>query len=75
MFTLYYIFSGTRHRWNPWLALKEPIGCVEPRLKNTAVENLSREDSTLMSADTILEFMLNKLSNFNNDISTKLFQN
>ena len=44
-------------------------------LKNTAVENLSREDSTLMSADTILEFMLNKLSNFNNDISTKLFQN
>jgi len=40
-----------------------------------AVENLSREDATLMSADTILEFMFNKLSNLNNDISTKLMEN
>ena len=57
----------------PLAGTQGTYGCVEPRLKNTAVENLSRKDSTLMSADTILEFMLNKLSNFNNDISTKLF--
>ncbi|KAL3867825.1 hypothetical protein ACJMK2_040671 [Sinanodonta woodiana] len=39
------------------------------------VENLSPDDATLMSANTILEFTFNKLSNLNNDISTELIEN
>jgi hypothetical protein len=54
-------------------ALKTLLKAMEP--VKLAVENLSREDATLMSADTILEFMFNKLSNLNNDISTKLMEN
>ena len=54
-------------------ALKTLLKAMEP--VKLAVENLSREDATLMSADTILEFMFNMLSNLNNDIRTKLMEN
>ncbi|KAL3859778.1 hypothetical protein ACJMK2_009972 [Sinanodonta woodiana] len=42
---------------------------------NLAVENLSQDDAMLMSANTSLGFRFNKLSNLNNDISTKLMEN
>ena len=40
-----------------------------------AIENLSREDATLLSADTILEFKFEKLSLVNSEISKKLMDN
>ncbi|KAL3842795.1 hypothetical protein ACJMK2_020779 [Sinanodonta woodiana] len=54
-------------------ALKTLLKEMEP--VKLAVENLSRNDATLMIADTILEFVFNLLSNRNNDISTKLMEN
>ena len=40
-----------------------------------AIENLSREGATLLSADTMLEFMFEKLSLVNSEISKKLMDN
>lgn len=40
-----------------------------------AVEVLSREDSTLVSADTVIEFMLQKLENVAGTIGTELYEN
>ena len=54
-------------------ALKSLLAAMEP--VKLAVENLSREDSTLMSADTILNFMFTKLSNIKNEIAEKLLEN
>lgn len=54
-------------------ALKDLLDAMKP--VKLAVENLSREDSTLMSADTILEFMFEKLSLMNSEISKKLMDN
>ncbi|KAL3866554.1 hypothetical protein ACJMK2_043844 [Sinanodonta woodiana] len=54
-------------------ALKTLLKAMEP--VNLAVENLSQDDAMLMSASTIAEFLFNKLSNLNNDISTKLLEN
>lgn len=54
-------------------ALKDLLDAMKPI--KLAVENLSREDSTLMSADTILKFMFEKLSFIKSDISKKLMEN
>ncbi|KAL3842607.1 hypothetical protein ACJMK2_020600 [Sinanodonta woodiana] len=51
-------------------ALKTVLKVMEP--VNLAVENPSRNDVTLMNAGAILEFIFIKVSNLNNDISTKL---
>ena len=40
-----------------------------------AVENLSREDATLLSANTIVEFMFDKFFLVNSEISKKLMDN
>ncbi|KAL3882513.1 hypothetical protein ACJMK2_028849 [Sinanodonta woodiana] len=53
-------------------ALKTLLKAMEP--VKLVLENLNRDDAILMSANTTLEFMFNKLSNLNNDISTKLME-
>lgn len=53
--------------------LKDLLEAMKP--VKLAVENLSREDSTLMSADTILKFMFEKLSLIKSEISKKLMDN
>lgn len=40
-----------------------------------AVENLSKEDSTLLTADIVLKFMFEKLSKLDSDVSKKLKEN
>lgn len=54
-------------------ALKILVKAMEP--VKLAVANLSREDATLVSAETILQFMFKKLSEINSEISDKLIQN
>ena len=54
-------------------ALKGLLEAIKPI--KLAIENLSREDETLLSADTILEFMFEKLSLVNSKISKKLMDN
>ncbi|KAL3842129.1 hypothetical protein ACJMK2_020177 [Sinanodonta woodiana] len=54
-------------------ALKIHLKAMEPVKR--AIQNLSGDDATLMSANTILEFIFNKLSNLKNDISTKFMEN
>ena len=64
---------------------EEYINCVDFEalkvLKNVlepvelAVKNLSKEDATLLSADVIIKFMLQKLSDIDNEISRTLHDN
>lgn len=54
-------------------ALKILLKATEP--VKLAVENLGREDATLLSAEKILNFMFDKLENLNTDISKKLAEN
>ena len=54
-------------------ALKILVKAMEP--VKLAVENLSREDATLVSAERILQFMFTKLSDLNSDISNQLITN
>lgn len=54
-------------------AIKNLLETVEP--VELAVVNLSREDSTLLSAETILNFMFDKLSKIDNDIAREMFEN
>ena len=54
-------------------ALKGLLEAMKPI--KLAIENLSREDPTLLSADTILEFMFEKFSLVNSEISKKLMDN
>ena len=51
-------------------ALKGLLEAMKPI--KLAIENLSKEDATLLSADTILEFMFEKLSLIKSEISKKL---
>ncbi|KAL3859295.1 hypothetical protein ACJMK2_009520, partial [Sinanodonta woodiana] len=64
---------------------EENINCVDFEalkvLKNVlepvdlAVKNLSKEDATLLSADVIIKFMLQKLSDIDHEISRTLHDN
>ena len=54
-------------------ALKDLLEAMKPI--KLAIENLTREDPTLLSADMILEFMFEKLSLVNNEIRKKLVDN
>ncbi|KAL3843021.1 hypothetical protein ACJMK2_020979 [Sinanodonta woodiana] len=54
-------------------ALKTLLKEMEP--VKLAVDNPSRDGVMLMSSERILEFMFNKLSNRNDDLSTKLIEN
>lgn len=53
--------------------LRTLLDAMEPI--KIAVENLSKENATLLSADTIIKFMMDKLENLQSEIAGKLFQN
>ena len=54
-------------------ALKVLTNVLEP--VELAVKNLSKEDATLLSADVIIKFMLQKLSDIDHEISRTLHDN
>lgn len=56
-----------------FIALQSLLNAMQPI--KLAVERLSREDATLLSAEIILDFMFNKLSEIKSEVSDKLFEN
>jgi len=56
-----------------FIALQSLLNAMQPI--KLAVERLSREDATLVSAEIILDFMFNKLSEIKSEVSDKLFEN